>query len=312
MSATWFAFPTTLYGSKQALIAADILGVERWEAVGLIAGLYSWAADNADRNGLLENVSPAILADALGYPKKKAPALVQAFADAGIIERLGERTILVKEWYEIGGRLGDIREKEAEKKRKKRAASVVRARDVPHDVPGDVPGDIPHDVRPTSPDNININNNINNNISPDGDIYGGSAANAPAREDVHEQVDGEENQTPSKHANVKPTRHKYGEYGNVLLTDEDYAKLCDEFPEEHDALIERLSAYMASTGRAYKNHLATIRNWARRDAEKGTALAQARSSPPSYRPQTKAEELDDFYHMAAEWAEESAQRRSDG
>ena len=80
----WFAFPTTLYGSKQALIAADILKVERWEAVGLIAGLYTWSVENADRNGLLENVSASVLADALGYPKKKSEALVKALAEAGM------------------------------------------------------------------------------------------------------------------------------------------------------------------------------------------------------------------------------------
>ena len=75
-------------------------------------------------------------------------------------------------------------------------------------------------------------------------------------------------------------------------------------------MVERLSAYMASTGRAYKNHLATMRNWARRDLEKGVArsspIPQAREAPPVYRQQTKAEELDDFYHMAAEWAAEAS------
>lgn len=168
----WFAFPTTLYGSKQALIAADILKVERWEAVGLIAGLYTWSVENADRNGLLENVSSSVLADALGYPKKKAEALVKALAEAGIIEVFGERTILVKDWYEVGGRLADVREKGAEKKRKQRAASYVRLKDVPRDVPVDVPE--------TSRDNINNNNN-NNNISSDDDMCnGGEAANAHA------------------------------------------------------------------------------------------------------------------------------------
>lgn len=168
----WFAFPTTLYGSKQALIAADILKVERWEAVGLIAGLYTWSVENADRNGLLENVSSSVLAGALGYPKKKAEALVKALAEAGIIEVLEERTILVKDWYEIGGRLADVREKGAEKKRKQRAASYACPKDVPLDVPGDVPE--------TSRANINNNNN-NNNISSDDDMCnGGEAANAHA------------------------------------------------------------------------------------------------------------------------------------
>ena len=63
----------------------------------------------------------------------------------------------------------------------------------------------------------------------------------------------------------KEPRHKYGEYGNVLLSDSDMKKLKDEFPTDWEERIERLSAYMASTGKSYKNHLATIRNWARRD-----------------------------------------------
>ena len=64
----------------------------------------------------------------------------------------------------------------------------------------------------------------------------------------------------------KGVRHKHGEYKNVLLSDEDLAKLQAEFPNDWSNRIERLSSYMASTGKSYKNHLATIRNWAKRDA----------------------------------------------
>lgn len=143
------------------------------------------------------------------------------------------------------------------------------------------------------------------------DADGGEAANAHAREEIAEAVTCAENvQAAVQKPKVKAIRHKYGEYQNVLLTDEDYAKLKAEFPTEYEALIERLSAYMASTGRAYKNHLATMRNWARRDMEKGVArsspIPQAREAPPVYRQQTKAEELDDFYRMAAEWAAEAS------
>ena len=63
----------------------------------------------------------------------------------------------------------------------------------------------------------------------------------------------------------KPIRHKYGLYKNVLLTDEDYAKIQEEFPHDYSERIENLSAYMASHGKSYKNHLATIRNWAKKD-----------------------------------------------
>lgn len=63
----------------------------------------------------------------------------------------------------------------------------------------------------------------------------------------------------------KTTRHKYGLYKNVLLSDEDYQKLQQEFPHDYTERIERLSEYIASTGKKYKNHLATIRTWARKD-----------------------------------------------
>ena len=66
----------------------------------------------------------------------------------------------------------------------------------------------------------------------------------------------------------KSIRHKYGEYNNVLLTDEDMDKLKAEFPTDYQERIERLSCYIASTGKSYKNHLATIRNWAKKDKEK--------------------------------------------
>ena len=63
---------------------------------------------------------------------------------------------------------------------------------------------------------------------------------------------------------TKPIRHKYGMYNNVLLTDDDLEKLKTEF-SDWEQRIERLSEYIASTGKSYKNHLATIRSWARKE-----------------------------------------------
>ena len=61
-------------------------------------------------------------------------------------------------------------------------------------------------------------------------------------------------------------RHLYGAYQNVCLTDGELDKLKSEFPSDYRQRIERLSEYMASTGKSYKNHMATIRSWARREA----------------------------------------------
>ena len=50
----------------------------------------------------------------------------------------------------------------------------------------------------------------------------------------------------------------------MLLTDEEFEKLKVEFAD-YTERIERLSAYVASTGKSYKSHYATIRNWARKE-----------------------------------------------
>lgn len=55
------------------------------------------------------------------------------------------------------------------------------------------------------------------------------------------------------------------------MSDTDLSKLKDEFPGDWQERIDRLSTYMDSTGKSYKNHLATIRNWARRDSEQKPA-----------------------------------------
>lgn len=81
------------------------------------------------------------------------------------------------------------------------------------------------------------------------------------RIDIEGDIDKDKNKSISK----KSPRHKHGEYQNVLLSDDDLEKLKAEFPSDWDQRIQRLSEYMASSGKSYKNHLATIRNWARRD-----------------------------------------------
>ncbi len=78
----------------------------------------------------------------------------------------------------------------------------------------------------------------------------------------------------------KPTKHKHGEYNNVLLTDDELEKLKDEFPDWEER-IDRLSSYVASTGKSYKSHYATIRNWARKDSEQNNTKQQAQPKKSS-------------------------------
>jgi predicted phage replisome organizer len=102
-----------------------------------------------------------------------------------------------------------------------------------------------------------LENNVTSNVTETLPITLGNALDID--KDLEKDLDLEVN---SKRTN---TRHKYGEYKNVLLTDEELEKLKAEFSDWEER-IERLSAYIAQSGKTYKSHLATIRNWARKDA----------------------------------------------
>ena len=99
--------------------------------------------------------------------------------------------------------------------------------------------------------------------------------------EIEKEIDIEleiEKEIDKKDKPSKPPRHKYGLYNNVLLSDEDMEKLKVEFPADYEERIDRLSEYIKSKGAKYKDHLATIRSWARRDREKQTAQPKQQGS----------------------------------
>lgn len=73
----------------------------------------------------------------------------------------------------------------------------------------------------------------------------------------------------------KPARRAYGEYWNVMLSDEELENLKAEFPSDWAERIEQVSTYCASKGKSYKNYLATIRSWAKRDGNRKGAARDA-------------------------------------
>ena len=77
------------------------------------------------------------------------------------------------------------------------------------------------------------------------------------------------------------------------MSDTDLSKLKAEFPADWQERIDRLSTYMDGSGKSYKNHLVTIRNWARRDAERGmTPKAQVQAqSPAPARPEMSIDDI---------------------
>lgn len=84
-----------------------------------------------------------------------------------------------------------------------------------------------------------------------------------------------------------------GIYDNVSLSPSDLEKLKKEFPNDYEERIDRLSEYMESTGKQYKNHLATIRAWAKREDAKQSRDAKEGAS---------TFDVDDFFAAAVKKA----------
>lgn len=63
----------------------------------------------------------------------------------------------------------------------------------------------------------------------------------------------------------------YSEFQNVKLSTEEFKKLTDKFGSHgRDLRIENLGEYVASKGKKYKSHYATILSWDRKDGNKSS------------------------------------------
>lgn len=62
-------------------------------------------------------------------------------------------------------------------------------------------------------------------------------------------------------------RTGYGRYKNIYLSQGEYDQLCMDYPVRMDGLIEEMSAYCASNGKAYQNCEAALRSWDEKDAK---------------------------------------------
>lgn len=97
-----------------------------------------------------------------------------------------------------------------------------------------------------------------------------------------------------KKSKPEVSKHKYGEYGHVLLSDEEYSKLIDFFGEKYGSsnaetvlkkYIADVDNYVESHGKPYKGYCQTIKNFHSRDVKKGKSpLSGSVSESHSYDP----------------------------
>lgn len=57
------------------------------------------------------------------------------------------------------------------------------------------------------------------------------------------------------------SKHKYGEYQHVLLTDKEYTHLIELYGDSLDEHIKILDEYIETSGKKYKNHSLVIQKW---------------------------------------------------
>lgn len=71
-----------------------------------------------------------------------------------------------------------------------------------------------------------------------------------------------------KNISIEILKKKFGEFENVVLTGEEHEKLVDSLGDiGAKEYIERLSSYLAQSGRRYRSHYATLLNWWRKDGK---------------------------------------------
>lgn len=88
------------------------------------------------------------------------------------------------------------------------------------------------------------------------------------KDEAKEQEDAEvaEEPAPAEETTKAPRKMPHGEFHNVMLTDEEMNALRAKVYNA-DTLVEELSQYLASSGKRYKSHYATLLNWSRRRSE---------------------------------------------
>lgn len=68
-------------------------------------------------------------------------------------------------------------------------------------------------------------------------------------------------QSTNKQNTKEQSKHKYGEYQHVLLTDKEHKHLVELYGSSLDEHIKILDEYIETSGKSYKNHSLVLQKW---------------------------------------------------
>lgn len=104
-----------------------------------------------------------------------------------------------------------------------------------------------------TPINKNVNRYIQNDLEGINEIV-----NTPINKNVKDNNKAINTKINNK---LKVSKHKYGEYSHVLLTDKEHTHLLDLYGDSLDEHIKILDEYIETSGKKYKNHSLVIQKW---------------------------------------------------
>lgn len=101
------------------------------------------------------------------------------------------------------------------------------------------------------------------------DIYQSSEFEGDKPTDKRPTSDRQAGDNKQERKNEKNEKNRYGEHKNILLTADEYNRLVEGWGPMNRKYtdygrkwaIEKLSAYLASTGKRYRSHYATLQGW---------------------------------------------------
>lgn len=92
----------------------------------------------------------------------------------------------------------------------------------------------------------------------------------------------------------KERKHKHGEFGKVLLTDDEYKRLQSEFGADADKAISFLDAYIAEKGYKSKSHNLAIRRWVIQAVREKEAKARSGANKWAAKVESRSYDMDDL------------------
>ena len=112
----WIESHQSLLTHRKTLRLAALLKTDKYKIIGHLHALWWWALDNAP-DGDLSALTAEEVAEAIGWPIKRAAELVNALHDSGYLDSDPMR---LHDWMDYAGRLIERRKAERKRQRERR------------------------------------------------------------------------------------------------------------------------------------------------------------------------------------------------